>query len=154
MTPFLSVNWGQVYVGSHLDVDSIEDLRGKKIAIQSNDIHGQHFSELMEKLGIDYTQVFIADYRDIFEALEQGTVHAGVVNKVFASVNEQEFKVRSTPIVFNPIQIRYAVPKGDPANLLPALDRHLAALMKTQDSAYQKVMGKWFGHGKLALLPP
>ncbi len=149
----LLVNWGQVYVGSHLDVDSIEDLRGKRIAIQPNDIHGQHFSGLMETLGIDYTRVFIADYRDIFEALDHGKVHAGVVNKVFASVNEGAFKVRSTPIVFNPIQIRYAVPKGDPAGLLPAMDRHLAGLMETQGSLYQRVMEKWFGHGKLSMLP-
>lgn len=141
----LLTNWGQVFTRSDLDVDSIQDLQGRKIALQPQDTHAQYFSNLLEKLNIPFSRVSIKKYKGIFEALDEGEVGAGVVNRLFAKTNAPKYTVQSTPIVFNPIQIRYAVPPGDPKNVLPALNRLIPDLKEEQDSAYNRALEKWFG---------
>ncbi len=73
-------NWGQVYTQKNLKMESIQDLFGKRIATQPNDTHGNYFKNLLNNLGIEYENLFINNYIDIFDALESKKCDAGVVN--------------------------------------------------------------------------
>jgi len=150
----LITNYGQVYTGRDVDISAIQDLKGRKIALQPMDTHGEYFSSLLQKLNIETIRVEVADYLDIFKALDAGEVQAGVVNRVFATAHEREFAVQTTPIVFNPIQNRYAVPEGDPKEVLPALDHHLPYLLNNPGSIYHESMGRWFTDTPSGAFPP
>jgi diguanylate cyclase (GGDEF)-like protein/PAS domain S-box-containing protein len=138
-------NWGEVFTRTGLKVASIGDLKGRRIALQSQDTHAAYFAELMDKLGISFRRVTVKQYQDVFRALEEEEADAGVVNRLFADMNARHFAVRSTPIVFHPVEIRYAVPEGDPAKVLPALNRILPELKEQQDTAYDRALERWLG---------
>lgn len=89
------------------------------------------------------------DYRyascaDCFSAIQ-----AGVFNHIQASLAANGRNVRIAPIVFNPIQIRYPSPKGDPAGLLPFLDAHIMLIRSGDEAGYRQLVTRWFGvdHG-------
>ncbi len=138
-------NWGQVYAKKNLSMESIQNLEGKKIATLSHDTHGEYFKTLLAQLGISYETVLIENYAELFQALESGKADAGVVNYLAARNYAENYELQSTPIVFNPIQIRYAVPKGDPAGLLTAMDRHITNFKADKNSVYHTSMAHWFG---------
>ncbi|MCG8620195.1 MAG: PAS domain S-box protein [Desulfobacterales bacterium] len=138
-------NWGGVYTRRGMKVESILDLSGKRIAIQPNDTHGEYFSDLIKKLGVQFTRVPVADYTEILGRLDDSSCDAGVVNFINAKRNARHFDIRTTPIVFNPVEIHFATPKGDPARVLPALDRSIPVLKKNPASVYHTSMEKWFG---------
>ena len=142
--PILS-NWGVVYTRKNLKVGSILDLSGKRIAVQPDDTHGEYFSDLLRKLGVGCTRVDIANYTDIFKALDAQACDAGVVNFINSKMNARFFDVQITPIVFNPVGIHYAVPKGDPAGLLEGVNRRVTGLKADPKSIYHKSMATWFG---------
>ena len=121
----LLTNWGQVYTRSNLDIDSIQSLQGKRIGLQPKDTHAGHFSELFAKFNITFQKASLSQYKDIFRQLEKGEIDAGVVNRLFAAKHENNYNVKRTPIVFNPIQMRFAVPEGDPKGILFAWFIHL-----------------------------
>lgn len=150
----LITNYGQVYTGRDVDINAIQELEGKKVAPQPMDTHGEYFSRLLRQLNIDAVRVEVADYLDIFKALDAGEVQAGAVNRVFATAHERDFAVQTTPIVFNPIQNRYAVPEGDPKEVLPALDHHLPYLLNEPDSIYHRSMERWFSETSSEAFPP
>ena len=47
------------------------------------------------------------------------------IDDLFAATHENNYDVKRTPIVFNPIQMRFAVPEGDPKSILFAWFIHL-----------------------------
>lgn len=138
-------NWGQVYVRKNLPMESIQNLEGKKIATLSQDTHGDYFKTLLAQLGISYETVLIENYPELFQALESGKTDAAVVNYLAVRNATEKYDIQSTPIVFNPIQIRYAVPKGDPTDILTAIDRHITNFKSDKNSVYHKSMAYWFG---------
>jgi ABC-type amino acid transport substrate-binding protein len=51
--------------------------------------------------------------RGVFEAIEKGWVDAGVVDRIFGARHQGDYDVRKTPIVLTPVELRFAVPKGE-----------------------------------------
>ncbi len=136
-------NWGQVYVKKELELESIQNLAGKKIATLRNDAHGDYFHRLLSDLLITYEDIVIGDYDEMLEALEEGRLDAGVINYIAAKQLSEKYDIKQTPIVFNPIQIKYAVPKGDPAGLLKALDKHISIHKEDKESVYYNSLEHW-----------
>ncbi len=138
-------NWGQIYTRKNFPIESIDALSEKKIATLSDDTHSEHFKALLNQMGIPFQNVLLENYRDIFHALESGKCDAGVVNYIAAKTYSEKLNIQSTPIVFNPIQMRYAVPKGDPAGLLESVDKHIIAFKTDKNSIYYSSMAKFLG---------
>ena len=108
---------------------------------------------LLETLGIGHTVVTVEGYTEMLSALENGKADAGVFNHLQASQASRGRGVSVTPIVFNPIQIRYATPKGDPAGLLPALDAYMTLIEQDDAAEYRRLIEHWFGIGDKTSLP-
>lgn len=138
-------NWGEIYTRRSLTIGSISDLQDRKIAYLENDTHSLFFRALLDKLLISYTALRVGSYTDMLAALEDGRADAGVFNHIQASLASRGRLVQVTPIVFNPIEIRFAAPKGDPAGLLPHLDSYLAALKAHEAQEYDRLVKHWLG---------
>jgi signal transduction histidine kinase/CheY-like chemotaxis protein len=141
----LLTNWGQVYVRRDDSLQSLLDLRGRIIGVQRRDTHGAALLKAIDKFGIEYAVVEFDTYRQLFEALGMGIAEAVAVNRIFGTQNSGQYDVRATPVVFNPIELRFAAPLGDPRHLLPALDARVAAMMRERDSVYHRSQARWFG---------
>ncbi len=142
---FLLVNWGQVYVANNEKLESIHLLENKRIAIVRGNIHGIAFRRLLADFGKSATFIEVDKMEDVLTELSKGNVDAGIVNRVFGQANEEKYHVHATPISFIPIEIKFAVPKGKHADIIAALDSHIAKLKQQPGSVYARSYEHWIG---------
>jgi PAS domain S-box-containing protein len=138
-------DWGEVYARGGIEVESVMDLEGRRVAMLGNSIFRTSFGDLLESFHVHAEIVFVDDYLDTFRLVERGEADAMVVNRVFALGQRGRFNVHKTPIIFHPIDIRFAVPTGTRAGLLAVLDRNLKAMKADEGSFYYQAMDRAFG---------
>lgn len=139
----LIANWGQIYTHKSASIQSFLDLEGKRIAVIKNNIQYIALKDMLAQFGVKPVYVEVEDFQRIFELVEQRSVDAGVVGRFFGMVNEGKYKVAASPVVFNPIEVRYAFPKGANSDLSAAIDLHLDAMKKDPHSPYHDALGKY-----------
>ncbi len=136
-------NWGVVERNPSARITTLLDLEGKRLALVQRSIHSKTFTQLLVKFGIGFTPVFVEDYHSVLQTVAAGDADGGVVNRVFSTLNTGKYNVAETSIVFNPVEVRYATPKGQHAAVRAAIDRHLAAQRTQPDSAYSRALQFW-----------
>lgn len=146
-------NWGQVYTRKDLTLTSVLDLAGKKIAVMKGDIHNRVLQGLTEAFGIECRFIEADEKELIFELIENGIVHAGAMNRLYGQRNEKRYNVRRSSLVFNPIEIRYAVAEGRNGDIISAIDRHLLKLKGDSGSVYHRSMSRWLVTGHEGGIP-
>src|SRR6202142_2349773 len=151
---FLLVNWGQVYVGHNEELESIQHLENKRIAMVRGNIHGIAFRRLLADFGKSATFIEVDTMEDVFAELSKGNVEAGIVNRVFGQANEEKYHVHATPISFIPVEIKFAVPKGKHADIIAALDSHIAELKQQPGSVYARSYEHWIGSRSIRRVIP
>ncbi len=139
------VNWGILYARAGLETSSFTDLEGKSIAVMEGSIHTRRIQELTEDFDIDCSFIIVPDYHGVFELLENGTADIGVVNRIFGNTFEHDYQVQRTPIIFNPRELRFALPKGSAlsATLIDTLDNYIVQLKSDPNSIYYTSMEKY-----------
>lgn len=136
-------NWGMVFRHTQSHIESLPDLKGKRVALMRGSTHSQALIDLAKQFDAGFTPVYVDTYAEVLQAIVERKADAGVVNRVFAALHAHQNGLVATGIVFNPIFVHYAAPKhGDPA-LLHALDRDLAALKADPGSAYYASLRRW-----------
>ena len=136
-------NWGMVFRRAGVRIESLPDLKDKRVALMRSSTHSQALIELATRFDAEFTPIYVDTYPQVLEAIAEGRADAGVVNRVFAALHAHSSDVVVTSIVFNPIFVHYAAPKqADPA-VLQALDRHLALLKADHRSAYYDTLRRW-----------
>ena len=136
-------NWGQVYVKKGSDIGSILDLDRKKIAVKMEDIHFLGIRELTSKFNMNCRFIEADGYDVVFELIEANRVQAGVVNRLYGIENKGRFPVQETSIMFNPIEVRFASPKGTGSDLLSSIDDHLHRMHDEKDPFYSQTLNRW-----------
>ena len=136
-------NWGMVFRHPQARIDSLPDLKGKRVALMRGSTHGQALVELSMKFHAPFTPLYVDTYPQVLDAIVDGRADAGAVNRVFAALHAHQSNLAITSIVFNPIFVHYAAPKHASPVLLQALDRHLAALKADTGSAYYDSLRTW-----------
>jgi PAS domain S-box-containing protein len=149
----LLTNWGQIYVNEADSLQSIADLQGKKIALLKHDTHNIAFHKFMSGFGFAFTPVEFDSYDEIFKATANRTADGGVVNRFFGSSQKFKYQIKETPIIFNPIQMRFALSKGDPMLLLETLDKNIAELLKNKNSIYYESIYNWLEKREIKHIP-
>ncbi len=136
-------NWGMVFRREGAHIDSLPDLKGKRVALMRGGTHTQALIKLSEQFDAPFTPVYVDNFPQVLDAITEGRADAGAVNRVFAAVHAHQAGVVATGIVFNPVFVHYAAPKHANPALLQALDRHLAALKADPGSAYYESLRRW-----------
>ncbi|MCA1944856.1 MAG: response regulator [Desulfovibrio sp.] len=139
----LLMNWGQVFARDGSPLDSLTALLGKRVGLLENDVHAEAFRTLMSSFGVTVVEVPFASYDAVLKAIHTGRVDAGVLNRIYGEMHAGNFAVQPTSIMFNPIQLRVAVAKGDPHGLMPALNAEVARLVSSGDSVYYRALDRW-----------
>jgi len=139
------VNWGTVYTRPGLKILSLPELEGLRVAVMRGSTHTVDpggIVDLVARFDILCTFVELDEYIEVFQALASGEADAGVVNRVFGLTFEKQFGVERTPIVFNPIELRFALPLDGPLTplLVDRIDHRLAELKMDPDSVYYQAL--------------
>ncbi|MHB1144617.1 MAG: EAL domain-containing protein [Thiobacillus sp.] len=136
-------NWGMVFRHARADINSLPDLKGKRVALMRGSTHSQALIELSKQFHAPFIPVYVDTYSQVLQAIAERRADAGAVNRVFAALHAHEPDLAVTGIVFNPVFVHYAAPKHASPALLDALDRHLAALKADTGSAYYASLRRW-----------
>ncbi len=140
----LFINWGALYVQPDSDIESIVDLAERKVAVLKGDIHYQVLVGLLAQFKTEPLLVEVTGYGDVFEKIASREVDAGLVNRLYGSLNDRRYAVERTSMILNPIEVRYAAPLGS-TMLLAKIDQHLKKMKKDHDSVYYQSMNRWMG---------
>ena len=138
-------NWGQIYVNKDSAIESILDLRGKKIAVLQNDVYFVNFRRLVKQFGINCRFIEAFEYDDVLKLIEIGKCDAGLVGYLYGHQFERDYDINKTSIILSPQKIHFAVPKGENKAIVVALDRHLRKLKTDKGSVYYQSINKWIG---------
>ena len=137
------IDWGQVYLSNSSNIKTILDLEGKKVVFQKGHIMGKTIDDLMKRFDIDYVSVPVKDQKKVFEMVANGDADAGTVNRIFGLMNEKEYDIQRSPIIYAPIELRFAAPKVLNNNILIQLDSSLKKMKLDKGSVYHDILDKW-----------
>ncbi len=146
----LITNWGgRLYSHPKSSAESLLDIDGKKVVMLEQDIYTEVFKSLMEKFDQKFQPVYVESYDDVLMSVQSNEATVGIVNRMYAMQNAHLYDVKTTPpMIFNPIEVRYAAPKKSDKAVLQALDRHVSELKADKSSVYYQSLEKWFGNLK------
>ena len=139
-------SWGQIFTRPNLDLGSILDLNGKKIAVLEGDVylHGEHgLLNIAKQFDIQIDIIPVASYAEAFQKVTNAQTDAAMAGRIFGLKNRTRFNLIPTSILINPIQARPAFSTTSPQ----ALNKEFSTLLKQwkQDpaSVYYQLIDKW-----------
>ncbi len=145
-------NWGVIYRHPEVLVNSILDLAGKRLALPTKGIHSIAISDLLQSFSVTYAPIPAESFLHALELVQQGKADAAVVNRLIGIMHAHKYGVVSTAINFNPVELRFATPKGKGADLRAGIDRYLAEGKRVAVSAYHQHLNRWLQTpGKITL---
>jgi len=139
--PYLSSSMAIFVRKDRLDISSLEDLAGKKVAVQSGDISNEAIRRIQK-----VNSVVFDNQRAALESLLAGQVDAFLGNRLAGTymvqrrMRTQDVKIAGEPI--DPAPYCIAVREGD-RELLDLMNRGLSLVR--QSGLYDKIYSKWFG---------
>ena len=140
-------NWGQIYLNKKSEIESIVDLKGKKVAVLQNDIFFNNLRKLVDQSGIKCRFIEAFEYEDVLELVEIGRCEAGLVSQIYGLQRERDYDIVKSSILLSPQKLYWAAPKGKNQELLYSLDSFLRELKNNQQSIYHQSLANWFGIG-------
>ena len=136
-------NWAIVYVQKDSQIQSILDLKGKKIAAMKGDISFERFRRNIENLGIHSTFEPVDNFSDVLEIIAHKKVDAGIISRLYGLQFENQYDVTRTTIICCPENLYFAVPKKKNKDLIQKIDQHLYQLKRDDQSIFYTSFSKW-----------
>lgn len=141
------LNWGTVYTKNNFLAESFFDLKGRSVAVVGEDIHtigDNGIMQLAEKFELGLSYLVVDSYQKVLEMVNAGKVDAGVVNRLYGAVSEKKYKIATSPIVFNPVQLKFAFHKNSRNRIIAEkIDYHLKELKSTPDSVFHQIVNSY-----------
>ena len=140
-------NWGQIYTNLYSDINSFLDLEGLTIAVVPGDIHytGENgLQNTLDQFSIQCTYLEVDSYPMVMSYIESGQAEAGVLKRLNGRLLAKQYPVNSTPILFNPIEMRFAGRQSRASrNVLRIIDEHIREMQGNPDSFYEKLLERY-----------
>ncbi|MCI5138339.1 MAG: PAS domain S-box protein [Candidatus Electrothrix sp. AR1] len=145
-------NWGVVYSNFENSIETILDLKDKRVALLSQGVHARAFKQSISEFKIPIEIIYVDTHHAAFQLVSDKKADAAVTNRIFGMSNAKSYNLKVTPIIFNPIEIRYAMPKGKNGKLGKAIDHHLQKLKADKNSFYHESLDNMLGQPN-AIIP-
>ncbi len=139
------LEWGLIYTPESTDIQTILDLDGKRVAILNDSLVGTEFIKLVDSFGLHVTTVEKEEYADVFSAIANHEVDAGINGNLTGLTLEGNYAVKRSTIMFAPTKIKYAVKKSHNTDLIAAIDRNISIWKNDDKSFYYSTYEKWVG---------
>ncbi|MEA2116023.1 MAG: transporter substrate-binding domain-containing protein [Thermodesulfobacteriota bacterium] len=124
------INWGTLYTHTGVQVVSIPDLAGKRIAVMRGSIHtdgDEGIREQVNKFNVSCEFIEFDTYQGVFQALQNNLADIGVVNRLYGTTSQKLYDVLPTKVAFNPRHLKFAFPPDGSQTpyLKKIIDQHL-----------------------------
>jgi signal transduction histidine kinase/ABC-type amino acid transport substrate-binding protein len=151
-TPALS-SWSQVFARKGVQINSVFDLDGKRIAVLGGSIQEKTFSGMASGFGLRVQVVPAETFDQAFGLVASAAADAVIANNLFGEFNAPRYQLLETSVVFQPARLFFATAEERNKDLLSAIDRRLEAWQREQDSDYFQILRKWRGKSPTAFIP-
>ncbi len=139
---FLTI-WSAVYVREGSDIQTMKDIRNKKVALIKGDYNSENFYNLMNSLEIPIIKKEYCCHKHVFEAVKDKDADLAIVDNTFGAAKHSEFKLKMTDVVFNPFKIYFVSNKSDKKQAIEIIDKYLLKWKQKAGSPYSKAHLKW-----------
>lgn len=136
-------SWSQLYSHDSLQLASMLDLAGKRIAVLDGSVQEEYLANQLDSFGIKAQLVSVATMEQGFALVADQHADAVVTNQRFGDYQAPRYGLRDTPIMFQPAKLFFATRKGANAALLAAIDHHLQSWQDNHDSVYYQILRRW-----------
>ncbi len=142
------INWGVLYSRVGVDIRSMLDLEGKRVAVMRGSIHTSGREGIINQVwrfNLHCRFIPFDSYEEVFLALQNGLADVGVVNRLFGLSAARLYDVLQTPVVFNPRYLKFAFPRhGSRTPLLKkTIDRYLLAARRQPDARIRQILATY-----------
>lgn len=145
---FLLIDWGAVYKKNGSHIESISDLEGKRIGCLKGSIYTEGLKTLLDQFQIRAKLVEKDECKQVFNALEDGEVDAAIKTRIAGTHLGYDYRIQPTEILFSPIRLGFAAPKGKRSAIIDTLDRYISELKSDKSSFYYERLDHWTGFYK------
>ncbi|WP_190272154.1 EAL domain-containing protein [Sideroxydans lithotrophicus] len=152
-TPAL-YSWSQIYSRKGVDISSVLDLKGKRIALLAGGIQESAITAMFSGFNIKVQLIRTRSVEDAFRLTRSGQADAAVASHDYGDFHAPDYQLNGTPIIFQPTRLFYVTAKGRHPELLSGIDKDLSAWNRDPDSAYFKILQRWGGRTPASIVPP
>ncbi len=136
-------SWSQVYASPGAEINEFRDLAGRRVAVLGGSIQQTVFKNTMRGFGYEAEITPVASLEEAFRLASNGAADAAIASHFFGNYFYRDYGLVKTPIVFNVVTLHFATAQGRNADLLQAIDRHLADWTAEPDSIYYTILNRW-----------
>ena len=142
--PVLS-SWLEAYTLRDSKIQSLRDLKGKKIGVLKGSVQEEFFDEFARKdLDLNFKKITYENYPASIEGLHQKEIEVLIASRFLYFTKHINGEITSTGIIFRPSELHFAFSRNiDPAVVLQ-IDRELSALKNDPKSKYYQIIHYWF----------
>ena len=141
------LNWATIYTRKDFAANSLFDLNGRTIAAVKEDIHTvgeEGIEKLISKFELDTQILPVNSYHEALAMVEDGRADGGVVNRLFGALTEGKYEISKTPIVFNPVHLKFAFPqKQKYIGIAKTIDKYIRQFKADPDSLFHKIINSY-----------
>ncbi len=135
-------SWSAFYVHKNSNIESILDLKGKRIAILTGSVQADYVRQMVLDFGIHVTFVPVNKFEEGFALLASNHVDTVVSNNFYGDQQIGHLGL-SAPIMFLPSRLFFASKKNENKELLNRIDFYLGKWKAEENSPYFKISRKW-----------
>ncbi len=135
--------WGQIFTIPNGQIQTVLNLKDQKVAIMKRDINGHNFITTAKNFGIKCKIIEFDSHDEVFAAIRDGNVVAGVAPQHFGLRHTKEYNLVGTSIQFSPFSVFFATQKGQNLHLLKTIDFWLEKWKKDKSSIYYQQLSLW-----------
>jgi len=142
-TENLFVNWGVVIVAKGSNINSFIDLKNRTVAILQGDIYEAAFMKLMSDFDLRFKPLKTTSYKEVLALVGTGKADAGIINRLYATMNTKNTGLVQSEIVFAPQNIHIAASPSLDKKIINQIDRNIRQMKSDKASLYYASLNTW-----------
>ena len=138
--------WAQIYaLPDQKELQSLLDLRNLNIGVVRDDPYAPELRKTLTGLNISCNFIEFNDYHELFAAIKNKWIDAGAVDRFYGILHGKHYGAVASPIIFSPVELRYATAKDSNLFILRTLNYYIDLLKKNPDSIYYRLVDQIAG---------
>lgn len=139
-------SWSQVYARTGHKVESLLDLKDKRVVVLRDSVQRTYLQDMRKGLGVPFELVEVQALDEGFRQVASGQADLVIANHRYGDRQAIRFRLAPTPIILQPAALFLAASKRKNLQTeLGLIDAQLRRWKTDPDSAYYQVLYKWSG---------
>ncbi|SNY98232.1 EAL domain-containing protein [Halomonas sp. hl-4] len=140
-------SWSQLYQRKGVTIDAMVDLAQKRVAVVEDSIQQRYLVDITQRFDIPVDWVRVDSFEEGFARVVGGEADAAAASHQFGEWRAQKAGLKSSPVVFQPVELYYAASPSLPQEVLTRIDEYLMRWKAKSDSIYFDSLRAWQAAG-------